>query len=342
MARSSGSNRITALDVAARAGVSQPTVSLVLSGNPRARVAATTRERVLEAAKELGYEPNLLARGLVLRRSYAIGLVISDVSNPFYLDVVRGAERVAADKGYAVLLCDCREITADVHLQTLRTRQVDGVIIDPSGAQSVSETLLAESNVIVIEEPSDRWLWVASDAASAGRVAAEHLLALGHRLIGAIGPSAAAYGFRARERAFVQALRAAGVSLPSEWLRRAPPTVGGGQHAMRALLAQGSRPTAVFCINDLVALGALKACLTAGVKVPSEMSIMGCDDIEMARIVTPELTSVAVPAREIGARAARLLLQRLEGKSDQRAPRPLPVRLVVRQTTSPPTPLPES
>jgi DNA-binding LacI/PurR family transcriptional regulator len=328
--------RVTAHDVAARAGVSQPTVSLVLSGREDVRVAAATRERVMRAAEELGYRPNLLARGLVLRRSFAIGVVVPDLANPFFLEVVRGAERVAVEAGYAVLLCDGREVSTVAHLETLLTRQVDGVILDATSLADLPESLLAGLNAVVVEDRSERLAWVSSDASAAGRLAAEHLLGLGHRRLGLVGPANALHSFRARERGFVQTLREREVLVRSEWLRRVGASVEGGQAAMRALLALPERPTAVFCVNDLLAVGALKSCLAGGVAVPGEMSIMGCDDIEMARIVTPELSTVAIPAREIGARAARRLLRQVEGSaSARRDDRPLPVRLIARGTTGP-------
>lgn len=329
-------SRITTHDVAARAGVSQATVSLVLSGNTRARVSAETREKVQRVASELGYRPNLLAKGLVQRRSFAIGVVVSDLGNPFYTDVVSGLERVAVEEGYAVLLCDAREISAAIHVDTLRTRLVDGLIIDAVGATALTDETLREFNVVLVDEPSARWMGVASDALQAGRLAAQHLLELGHRRVAFIGPAVDVFSFRMRERGFVQAVREAGVELPSELLRRAPATLAGGQAAIRALLAQDPRPTGVFCANDLLALGALKGCLSAGVRVPSELSLIGCDDIEFARVVTPELSTISIPARELGARAARMLLREIAGTGNgKRSARPLPVRLAARGTTGP-------
>jgi LacI family transcriptional regulator len=323
--------------VAARAGVSQPTVSLVLSSNPKARVASATRERVLRAAEELGYRPNVVARSLVRRRSYALGVVVPDIANQFFADVVSGAERVATEEGYALFLCEQRDVPLDRRLEALRARQVDGVILDAAGASAVPQAAFEGLNIVLIDQPSERWPGVASDAEGAGRLAAEHLLALGHRSIAFVGPSADVHGFRMRERGFFRALADAGVALPSAWLRRAPATLDGGQQAMRALLAQRERPTATFCANDLLALGAHKACTQAGVSIPRAMSLVGCDDIAFARLVTPELTTVAVPARELGARAARLIVREIEGKGGpaQKA-RPLPVKLVVRGTTAAP------
>lgn len=337
--RSAGAlRRVTTHDVAARAGVSQPTVSLVLSRNPTARVAAETRERVLRAAEELGYRPNVVARSLVRRRSYAIGLVVPDLANQFFAHVVSGAERVAVDEGYAVLLCEQRGTGIDRHLDALRARQVDGVILDAAGAASIPEELLDGINVVLIDQPSQRWPGVASDAEGAGRMAAGHLIALGHQRIAFAGPSADVHSFRMRERGFARVLRDRGLPLETDLLRRAPATVAGGHAAMRVLLAQPAPPTAVFCANDLLALGAYKACAQAGISIPGDVSIVGCDDIEFAQLVTPELTTVAVPARELGARAARLLLRGIGGEPtppSQQA-KPLPVKLMVRGSTAAP------
>ncbi len=332
-----GARRVTGHDVAARAGVSQSTVSLVLSGNPRARIADATRERVLEVAREMGYRPNLLARGLVQRRSYALGVVVPDLDNPFFTEVVSGAERVAAEAGYGILLADTREIAAGEHLMRLRERQVDGVILAGLAVETLPEEALAGANVVVVDEPPDRYPGVMSDALGAGRMAAEHLLELGHRELAFLGPASPAHTFRMRERGFVTRLREAGIRLTSPRLRRTPPSVAGGEAAMRALLASDREVTGVVCANDLVALGALKACAAAGVAVQEAVSIVGCDDIEMARYVTPELTTVRVPARGLGARAARLLLLTLDdADTSALVGRPLGVELIVRGTTAPP------
>jgi len=329
------SARVTIRDVAQHAGVSQPTASLVLGNHPRARVAAATRERVLEAAATLGYRPNVVAQSLARGRSFALGVIVPDLRNPFFADVIAGAERVAAAAGYALLLCGETERPVAAHLETLVSRQIDGVILDAANAASLDAGALAGVNVVLVDEPSERWPGVASDATGAGRLAAEHLLGFGHRAIAFIGPSSDVHTFRMRERGFVQSLRAAGVALPSRWLRRAPATVAGGRDAMRALLTGRPRPTAVFCANDVVALGALKAAAEARVRVPADLSLVGCDDIEMAQLVTPELTTIAVPARELGARAARLLLRQLAGEPLRASGAPLAVRLVARGTTGP-------
>lgn len=332
---------MTTRDVAVRAGVSQPTVSLVLSRNASARVSPETRERVLDAARELGYVPNVVARSLVQNRSYAIGVIVPDLGNPFFAEVISGAERVVSEAGYAVLLCETRETARERHIQALLERQVDGIMMDAIGASSVADEMLSGVNVVLIDEPGDRWPGVASDAIGAGRLAAEHLLGLGHRRFGFLGPATNIHATRMRERGFVQALADAGLRIDSTMLRRVPATSQGGSAGMRALIDLEFPPTAVFCINDLAAAGALKACSLAGVRVPDEMSIVGCEDIELATLLLPELTTIAIPARELGARAARLLVQALDRNDQaQRGPGPgrktIASRLVVRGTTAPP------
>ncbi len=329
-----GKGRVTAAEVARRAGVSQPTVSLVLSRNPNVRVAQETRERIQQVAAELGYRPNRLAQGLVRRRSYAIGVLVPGFDNPVYAAVISGAEKVAAEAGYAVLLSEAGEADAVTHLDALRDRQIDGVIIAGIAASTLSESALDDLNVVLINQPSERWATVGGDSLRAGAIAAEHFLALGHRRAAFIGPANSIPSFRLRERGFVQSLRAAGVAMSSELIHRADATVAGGIAGMRALLALPDRPSAVFCANDLIALGAHKACSAAGVPMPEAISLLGCDDIEMTKLVTPELSTIAVPQRELGARAARLLLRQLDNpEGTAPASQILPVKLVARGTT---------
>ena len=335
MPKRASHSRVTTRDVAERAGVSQPTVSLVLSKNPTARISAETRARILQAAEELRYSPNLVARSLVRSRSYALGIIVPDFRNPFFADVVSSAERVASQAGYAVLLCEAGELNPARYLNALHERVIDGVIIDAVGASEVDSELLDRTNVVLIDQLPGRWPGVATDAESAGAQAADHLIELGHKRIAFIGPAIDSHAFRMRERGFWKRLAANGILLPSEYLVRANATAVDGRAAMRTLLMLESRPTAVFCVNDVIAIGALKACVAAKVSVPAEISIIGCDDIELAQLVTPELTTVKVPAGELGARAARLLIRAIEGENEKKAPRLLPVSLVKRGTTAP-------
>jgi LacI family transcriptional regulator len=214
-------------------------------------------------------------------------------------------------------------------------------MVDAIGAASLPDRNLDDVNLVLIDEPPARWPGVASDAFGAGALAAEHLLGLGHTSFGFLGPATNVHAIRMRERGFVKTLRDRGISIPSDCLRRIPATAQGGQEGMRAVLALKTRPTAVFCANDLVAVGAVKVCHEMRVSVPTDISIVGCDDVEMASLITPELTTVAIPARELGARAARMLLRAIQGedgerKVEARAPRMLSSKLVIRGTTAPP------
>ena len=329
--------RVTALEVARQAGVSQPTVSLVLSHNPKARVAPETRARVIMAAEELGYRPNRLAQGLVRRRSFALGIIVPGFGNPVNGAIISGAERVAAQAGYAVLLCETGEIDVGQHLRALADRQIDGVIIAGISESDLADADLSRLNVVLVNQASDTFPSVQDDSLHAGTLAAEHLLGLGHRRLAFIGPVSTASAFRLRERGFAQALRAAGADPAGEYWQRADPTVAGGLAGMRALLSLPVRPTAVFCANDLIALGAHKACALAGVVLPDAMSLLGCDEIDIGTLVTPELSTISTPKRELGARAVRILLRQLD--NDARVTptvQTLPVKLVLRGTTERP------
>ena len=331
--------RVTAADVARKAGVSQPTVSLVLSKNPNARVAKATRARVLAVAKELGYRPNLLAQGLVHQRSFALGVIVPDFANPVYANIVSGAERVASDEGYAVLLCETEQLNPEQHLQALIDRQVDGVVIAGVAASTLPAADLARLNVVLVNQPADGHAAVASDSLAAGRVAARHLLDLGHTRIAFIGPSTSLPAYRLRERGFADELRSAGIEVTSDYWRRADVSVTAGGAALRELLDLAQPPTAVFCATDIIALGAHKAASAAGLQLGADLSIIGCDDIEISTLVTPELTSIRTPQRELGARAVRMLIQRLDDQSDSTPTiQILPVKLVRRGSTGRPPP----
>jgi LacI family transcriptional regulator len=332
------SKRVTAVEVAKVAGVSQPTVSLVLSQNPKARVAAETRARVLKVAEELGYRPNRLAQGLVRRRSFALGVIVPGFANPVYAAIISGAERVAAQAGYAVLLCETGDFSVGHHLKALADRQIDGVIVAGISDRDIAAVDIRRLNVVLVNQDSDSLPSVRDDSLRAGGLAAEHLTRLGHERLAFIGPLSDVTAFRLRERGYAKGLRDAGIEPSSERWQRAEPTVAGGIAAMSALLSLTERPTAVFCANDLIALGAHKACANAGVSVPREISILGCDDIELGALVTPELSTISTPKRELGARAVRMLLRQIETEGkDVPAVHPLPVKFVLRGTTAPPS-----
>lgn len=330
------SARVTASEVARKAGVSQAAVSLVLSRNPKARFAEETRARIIQAAAELGYRPNLVARALVNRRSFALGVLVPSLGDPVYAAIVSGAKRVASETGHALLLAEATADDQVAQLRALADRQIDGVIIAGVLAASLPAEELAALHVVIVNQPSAHFSTLAEDSIRAGAIAAEHFLGLGHSRIAFIGPASSSHVFRHRERGFAQAVRASGTAMQSEYWQRADATVAGGVAAMRTLLALHERPTAVFCANDLSALGAHKACTAAGVQLGKELSLLGCDDIEIGTLVTPELSTIHTPLGELGARAVRDLLSQQDIPRVVPAAKTLPVKLVIRGTTGRP------
>jgi LacI family transcriptional regulator len=278
------SARVTIRDVAQHAGVSQPTASLVLGRHPRARVAPATRERVLASAAELGYRPNVVAQSLARGRSFALGVIVPDLRNPFFADVVAGAERVASAAGYALLLCGDGERPVEIHLETLLRRQIDGVILDaaerrvarPAGARGCERRARrrAVAPLAGRRQRRERRRTGGGRAPAGARAPAAGL----HR---SVGRSARLPHARARLRAGAArgrrpaavALAAAGRRDRGRWARRDARPAG-----------RAAASDAVFCANDLLAIGALKAAAEGGVRVPAELSLIGCDDIEMARL----------------------------------------------------------
>jgi LacI family transcriptional regulator len=238
-----------------------------------------------------------------------------------------------------VLLCETEQVNAEQHLQALIDRQVDGVVIAGVAASTLPTADLARLNVVLVNQSADGHPAVASDSQAAGRLAARHLIDLGHTRIAFIGPSTSLPAYRLRERSFAEALRAAGITPTSDYWQRADANVAAGAAAMHALLDLALPPTAVFCATDIIALGAHKQASRAGLRLGADLSIVGCDDIEMDTLVSPELTSIRTPQRELGARAARMLIQRIENDgAEEPTVQILPVKLVRRGSTGRPPP----
>jgi len=298
--------------VAQRAGVSLGTVSNVL--NRPETVAPETRQRVLDAIAELGYVRNDSARQLRAGRSRTIALVVLDVANPFFADVVRGAEVAAEERGAVVVICNSREDAARerLHLERLEEQRVLGVLITPVDDTPGSrlEGLIARGTpVVLVDRGAGRYnrCSVAVDDVAGGRLAGQHLLDLGHRRIAFVGgPFALAQVTDRHEGlASVTAGRATLTVVTTPSL-----TVAEGRAAARAIVAASprTRPTAVFCANDLLALGVLQELTLAGVRVPDEIAILGYDDIEFAAAAAVPLSSIRQPREQLGQTAAELLL----------------------------------
>jgi LacI family transcriptional regulator len=303
--------------VAREAGVSLMTVSRVI--NDKEGVSQATRERVQAVIEQLGYRPSDIARGLVTKRTGTLGLVMPDVANPFFAEVARGAEHVAYDAGYNLFLCNTGEDTQrelEV-LHSLEEKRVDGVLVCSSRLEEgvLEEAVASHPAAVLVSrrlESDDVGVVVINDLMG-GQMATEHLLRVGHRAIGLLaGPPISESG-RSRAQAYRATLAAAGVLLNLNWMRHCMPTVEGGREMARELLSANPELTALFCHNDLIAIGALQACADLGRAVPTDVAIVGYDDIPLAALVSPPLTTCRVPRHEIGSQAMQLLLQKIGG-----------------------------
>ena len=327
----------TIVDVARQAGVSIATVSRVIHRSPL--VNAQTRTRVEQAMAELKYAPNAVARGLVTRRTQAIGLVITSMADPFFPPIVQGVEESALHRGYSVLLSTSnndpdRELAV---VRLLNERRVDAVIVASSrvGGLYLSHRGHSIPLVLINNEQSGAYTYsVGTDDVGGGYSAGRYLLGLGHRRIGYIHGPLEKQSTHDRCHGFTRALREDGVGPDPALITTADGQAQGGQQAMLALLGQRPRPTAVFCFNDLTALGALRAVRLAGLKAPDDVSILGYDDIALAAFAEPPLTTIAQQTYELGKQALALALDLLDGKDV--ASITLPAALVERGSCGPP------
>ncbi|GAB2959298.1 LacI family DNA-binding transcriptional regulator [Saccharothrix stipae] len=301
-------------DVATRAKVSVGTVSNVL--NRPEVVAPATRDRVMGAIEELGFVRNDAARQLRSGTPRAIGLVVLDVGNPFFTDVARGVEDTASEAGHAVILCNSDESAQREarHVELLAEQRVHGVLITPVDTDLAAVHRLRERgmSVVLLDHPTtDPGLCaVAVDDRAGGELAVTHLLAEGYERIVMVNGPSRIHQARQRHEGAVDAVRKAGRDEGVlEELKVPALNVVSGQRAAEQLLARSARPDAVFCANDLLALGVLQVLVRAGVRVPEDIAIVGYDDIDFAAAAAVPLTSVRQPRQLIGRTAAELVIE---------------------------------
>ncbi len=336
-------HRATVHEVAAYAKVSTQTVSRVMNNVPR--VAFRTRERVLAAIKALDYEPNTLARGLVTRRTQTIGVVVYDIANPYYAQMVRGMEDAAFGRGYDLIIgnSDADPAKDLSYLRVFRRRRVDGIlasIADPSRGDLGAWTH-ASCPVVFLDKffCSEQCSYVTVNNRQAAFQAVQHLVHLGHRRIGIVTASnTASDSVRERHAGYREALRASGIEPDPGLLARCERQIeDGGYQATRELLRAGSLATALFCTNDVIAIGAMRAIYEAGLAIPDDISVVGFDDVPIAALLRVPLTTVAQPIQRMGAAAVELLTERIEGGPSVPARQVvLDAHLVVRQSTARP------
>jgi LacI family transcriptional regulator len=338
--------RSTIQDVAKRAGVSVATVSHVINGTHY--VSPELKERVAEAVKALNYRPNKLARALNRRDVPLLALIVPDISNPYWSSFARSVQDITDFNNYSVIVCSSDGLY-DREIRFLRSLSgwVSGLILHPYHVthEDVNQ-IIGDSIPMVIlgdftnsEDQPSNWDRVASNNLESAQLAVEHLIGLGHRNIAFIqGPAGTPTSLR-RLSGFQRALERAGIPLKKEWLIPGDYTQSGGYMAMKALLSGETSPTAVFCANDLSALGALEAAKQMGYRVPQDLSIVGFDDIDEAALASPPLTTIHLSPRAVGKVAAETLLERLQGRQEPKLTL-IEGSLTIRESTAEPVSLP--
>jgi LacI family transcriptional regulator len=311
-------NVITIADVAKRAGVSRTTVSHALSG--RRPVAPETRKRIEHVVLELGFRPNALARSLRLQSTQMVALIIPDITNPHYPMMARGLQDALVEHSYNTFICntDNDEQQEKEFIADAIQRQVDGIVISSLHfkAQALQEYI--EKGIIflsigpAIDDP--RVDQVITSSREGAKAATLHLIKHGHQRIGMIGGVPDLIPGEARLLGYREALEEMQIPFEPDLVVEGNFVQSGGKQAMHKLLALPQRPTAVFCANDLMAIGALEVAREAGLAIPHDLALVGYDDIESASLVSPALTTVVNPGYEMGQSGGKLLLERMKGQ----------------------------
>ncbi len=328
MAQISAPPRVTSVDVARRAGCSQSTVSLVLSGKGRGRISARTEATVRAAAAELGYRPNVAARTLRTGVARTVGLVVPDITNPFFGRMMRGAQRAAQQAGYTVVLVDAGGDRA------WEAESVQALLAGPADGLLLFEVALPEGvteRAIGIEMAPGDLPVVRLDVESGIDAAMDHLLGLGHRRFGHVASAFVAPTFDARAARLAGRLEQAGL----EPAARVQSLFSFEEAHTASLPLLDAGVTAVMCDDDILAGGFYLAARERGAAIPGDVSVIGFDDLDFARVLAPPLTTVAADAEGLGAAAFRALASDLAGHPPP-AEQTLPVRLEVRESTAPP------
>jgi LacI family transcriptional regulator len=334
---------VTLRDVARRAEVHPGTVSRALNVETRALVNEETARRVINAAEELGYKPNPMARGLKTNRSYTVGVLIPDLTNPLFPPIVRGIEDRLGEAGYTSLIAntedDPERERADV--LALRTRQVDGFIAATARRDQdlLSEMAAAGERVVLVNRrlPDGSLPAVTGDDREGVRLAVEHITGLGHTRVAHLGGPQELSTGNQRYRGFLDAMGTAGMTVDEKLVRFGHAfTEAEGARVCRELLEDGAAFTAILAGNDLMALGCYDVLEERGLRCPADVSVIGFNDMRFADRFNPPLTTIRLPHYEIGAAAAELLLECLQDPDVEPHQVTLAPSLVVRASTAPP------
>jgi DNA-binding LacI/PurR family transcriptional regulator len=305
--------RPTIIDVAKIAGVSKSTVSRVIAGGGQG-VSNKTKERVLHAITELGYVRDVVASSMRTARTHTIMLAIPDITNPFWPAVARGVQDIMDTQGYAVIFAnsDWNKTREHTFLEMAQSNRIDGILINPVGVTHQDLKSLNIPVVLLGIHQGYNFDMVGTNSREGATDALKHLISLGHHNIGLILGKRQGRGKDSRLPLYVEVLTNAGVTPKDNLIATVPFNQNGAHAGMKTLLSSDRQPTAVFCENDILAIGAMQAIHSAGLRIPDDISITGMDNIFAASTTMPPLTTIAKPKYEIGSRAAKLVLERIE------------------------------
>lgn len=330
---------VTIKDIAKLANVSITTVSRVIN-NKSEGVSEETRNRILQLVKELGYQPNAIARGLVTKKTKTIGLIIPDISNPFFPDIARGVEDSAHIYGYNVFLCNTDDNLEkeSEYINALKEKYVDGIIFTssaPSNYEHIMELIKSGVPVIMMDRriESEDIYGVFIDNYEGGYLATKHLIDLGHRKIACITGPLNVRNARERLAGYKKGLLENGLEVDEELIFEGDYKINSGIVGTEKLLNNNKDITAIFACNDLMAYGAYETIRSYGYKIPDDISIVGFDDIQLSQILEPQLTTIRQPAYDMGLTAARMLIKLIEGKKLNKKIVTFKPQLIIRQST---------
>ena len=316
------------------------TVSRVV--NDKGEISPETRQRVQDVIQKLGYRPSGIARSLAGGQTYTIGLIVPDIANPYFSGIAHGVTSVANAEGFGVLLCDCEEESNRelAMLDVLEEKRVDGVIVAAprTSTEELLPVLTRHPNVVIVNRLFDHTDesvargYVINDDRNGAYNIIKHLLNRGHRTIGFLAGPKTSYGSMRRLRGFTVALEEEGVTYDPDIVRYCVPTVEGGRNISNQLIKEHPEITALFCFNDLVAIGALQGCHQSGVRVPESLAIFGYDDIPMASWVTPSLSTCQVNFEEMGREATKLLINYISDCPEDCANIVMQPKLIIRDS----------
>jgi len=329
-------------DIARVAGVSHSTVSRALRNSPL--VNPKTTRQIQRIARDLGYQPSAVARGLVNRKTRTIGVVVTTIADPFVSEVVIGLELAANDHGYSVFLANSNADPAREKsvVHSFAERRVDGIVVTSSRVGALYTPLLVQMMVPIVlinnQHPGQFVHSVMIDNVPASREATDHLIGLGHRRIAYVGDRYGHQSDAERLAGYREALGRGALPFLPELVAQGDGKPEGGILAMDKLLALSDPPTAVFCYNDMTALGVLRSARGHGLQVPADVSLVGFDDLFLASYTQPQLTTVRQPMQRMGRMALESLLKLISGQPSAQAVK-VPAELIVRESTAPPNQL---